>query len=661
MTLFRQLLMVLFLTCLLLLVGGIGVSVMNSRAYIQEQLSVSAQNTAHSLALSIAPAMSRHDPILADTMIRAVFDQGYYRRIDLIDAEDKILVHYERASQANQVPTLLRHWIHLSPAVVTTTINAGWIIAGTLVVESDQSRAYQNLWRMVRQEFDLFASVMLFVGVFSYAALRWLTKPLAEIEAQAEAMYRRDFHEIQHLPRTRELRRVVLAMNRMSRQMRALVGDLLRQVEFFQHQAYVDTVTGLANQAAFDSELGSLLADVEKRMHGALIIFQIDAFSELNARLGRDAADQLLIQVAGRFLKLQEDHSDALVARRQGADFVAFLPNISRDSAEKVLNSLMASVRELPLARTVPNIMFYAGMSYTDVNGEPTQLLPKASLALRLAREGGVQGSHVLQADASHDGALAVLGHGLEVWKSRLDDLLQTDQLQLHYLPCVDLDNRLLHKEVLVRLVVENQVMAAASFIPLIEQFGWESRLDHLVVEKVLHYQMHAAALGLPLDCLSINLSPYSLKLPSFVDALIARIQQVPSVLPYLWFEVSESALVLAPQAVKRLAQWLDDHGSGLVVDRFVMRQSSLAMLGTLPLRALKMDSAMVRDTDKNPDQLFMLSTLLHVAHSRDMLLLADSVEFATQWKVMRQLHVDGGQGFLFGKPRPLEGLPEGV
>lgn len=646
---------------LVLLGGSFLVSVANSRAYLQEQLSAHAEDTATSLSLSLASVMERHDKALTDTMVNAIFDRGYYRRILVLDNHGVIVARRESAANVAEVPSWFIRFVVLTPPQAVSDIGNGWRISGQLIVESHPGFAYRDLWRIAQQELSLYLSVFVCVAVAGYFALRWITRPLAEMEGQAEAIYRRDFREIAVMPRTRELRRVVMAMNRMTRQLSELFSDLVRQVENLRQQAFVDSTTGLANQAAFDAQFRTLLSNSERRVHGALIILQLDDFAGVNSRLGRDQADQLLIQVASRFLKLQENMPETLVARRNGADFVAFVPSVDEPKAQECLKQLMDSVAALPTFRAHPEIRFFTGMAYADVASEPGELLPKASVAVRLARHSEGSGSHVLKASTHRRPELSLLGNSLDEWRSTLDYLLQREDIRLFYQPCVEQNGRLLHKEVLVRLERAGQVVAASAFIPLIEQFGWESRLDRLVVRNVVSYQSEAESLGIPMDVISVNLSPYSLLSNGFIEELQALLISAGSCLPYLQFEISESALTLAPQAVRRLARWLEQGGAGLMLDRFSMRQNSLSMLGSLPLRGLKVDAALVRDVETNPDNRFLLTTLRYVAHSRDMLLLADSVESSSQWQVMRDLKVDGGQGFLFGRPRPLEELPRGA
>lgn len=661
MTLFRQLVILLAAVCLLVVAGSFVVTVQNSRGYLQEQLSSHAQDTATSLGLSLRPALMQHDLPLAETMVSAIFDRGYYRRIVLIDNTGKELLRREAPVGLEGVPGWFVQMVPLRAPKAYTEISSGWKVAGQLVVESHPGIAYRDLWRVAVQQLSLFASVMVLVIALAYLGLRWITRPLEALEEQAEALSRREFRTITLMPRTRELRRVVESMNRMTHQLSDIFSTMVRQVEVLRQQVFQDPVTGLANQAAFETEFRELLASSERRANGALLILQVADFAGVNNELGRDKADLLLQQIAGRFAKLHERIPESIVARRSGADFIAFLPGRTESESHEDVRSLFGSVAELPLLRDHPAIRYYIGAAFGDVASEPGELLPKASLAVKMAQQSSESGTHILRASPQRSQDLALLGDGPDEWKSTLYSLLERQDLQLHYQSSVDGGGKLLHKEVLVRLELAGKPLAAGVFLPLVEQYGWEPWLDRIVVRKVLAYLQDAEQTGIPVGVLSVNLSPYSLADAKFVGDLESMLSEFGELLPKLQFEVAETALTLAPQVVRRLASWLDERGSGLMLDRFAMRQNSLIQLGSLALRGLKVDGAFVREVETNADHRFLLTTLRNVAHSRDMLLLADSVESSSQWQVLKELKVDGGQGYLFGRPRELEPLSRGM
>ncbi len=658
MTLFKQLITVLVINSVLLTLGDLGISMLTARSYLQNQLQISAHNTAHMLAMQLAPAMGRRDLLKTSVMLQAVFDQGYYRQIVLMGANGQVLEKLQRtAVRPSAVPEWFRRLWPMTSQAEHTTLTKGWLIVGSLTVESDADYAYASLWRQANRDVLLGACVLLGMAMLGFLAMGWLTQPLAQLEEAADAVLRREFREISPVPRTREFRRVVEAMNRLTRHVRILIEDLIRQLEEQHNASFQDALTGLANRKAFDRDYLSWQQAEDQWWPAALIILELDQLAELNNRLGTERADQVLVHIAARLRKLQEDHREALIARLQGGRFVVLLPHCERNVAQAVLDYLMSALRLMALTQEDVRVRFYAGMAYATVRDQAADLLPQASKALEMAHANPESGSHVLELAGVIPAFLDAMGNDMAAIKMRMDTLLTSKDVRLYYMPCVDARQHLLHKEILLRLHVDGQVVPAAAFIPLVEQFGWAWRLDFLVLDLVLQYQSDAANLTRPLDCMHINLSPYSLRSEEFMIRLLVRLEESVSLLPFLRFEVNEIAWILAPQAVKQLAHWLNAHGSGLLIDRFAWRQAGLSLLSSLPLQAIKLDAVYALTDAETAEQSTLLQMLLQLMHSMDIQVMVDNIRSEEQWKRLLSLGVDGGQGFWVGEPRELESL----
>lgn len=657
-TVFRQLLVLITGLMLILLAGSFVVSVRHTQTFLEQQLHAHAQDTATSLGLSLAEPLARGDRIIAETMVSAIFDRGYYRRILVTDREGRVLVHRQSPLQLGDVPNWFQQRLPLKPPPGYSEVAGGWAPVAQLVVESHPGYGYRDLWHTALTQGLFFLVVWVLAMVLAWLALRWILRPLAAVEAQAEAICQQDFSEQATLPATPEFRRLVEAMNRLSRRLRAVIDDLERQLDVLRGQVYRDPLTGLGNLASFQHHFQALLTDSERRAQGALIILQVADFARFNQDAGRERADLLLQQIAGRWQTLGEGRPEALLARRNGADFIAFLPGVAEAEALQALAEVFEDVSVLPLLQTVqPPTVVHAGMSLCDVDGEQVELLPKASLAIRMAQSSATSAWHVLRASPANSRELALLGRDTTQWAMLLERVFRDESLRLHVMPNHGLDQRVHHREVLARLEVEGQLLSAAAFMPLIERFGWERRLDMMIVRKMVHWLKQARLIDMAVDRHSINLSPHSLRQPGFVEELLAVLAGAQDVAGRLLFEVSESALTLAPEAVADLAMRLPQLGSGLMVDRFGARQQSLLALGRLPLVAIKVDGVLVRQAEQSAEHRFLLGALVNITHGRDMLLLVDGVESPAQWQVLAALRVDGGQGFLFGQPQPLESL----
>lgn len=655
MTLYRQLVLFVLILCFSLLAGSFVVTVLNARHAVEEQLSVHAQDTATSLALSLQPAVSLNDMVLAGRMIDAIFDGGYYSSILLARPDGSTVVLRHNPVVMEDVPSWFIALIPLQPPAVQSDVSGGWQIAARLTIVSHPGIAYRDLWRTARAEFWLFLITTVLVCILAGVALYWLLRPLKEVEEQAEAVCRRDFRIQPRLPHTRELRNVVQAMNRMTLRLKGIFEEMVQLGDQLRDRAYRDPVTGLSNQNFFDVRYAAMLSSPEERSWGSLMVLQLADFAHYNRLNGRDAGDLLLQQVASVWDRVPGAYPDALVARRMGADFIAHIPGVPRVEGDLLMQQVFASVSALSyMHQGVEPVVFHMGMAWCDADDNAGELMSRAQFALRVAQTRGESGCYAVHGVTRTDASAAALGRSIDEWREVLSEALAQDRILLYFQPVFDPGRHLLHREVLARLQLDDEVLPAGVFIPLVERFGLEQQLDLMIVRKTLSLiedmqLLRAENTG---TRFSINLSPHSLKQSFFAEELLSLLQAYPEHAQYLWFEVPEYAVNMVPEAVRRLALELSMLGSGLVLDHFGAYGVNLSYLGSLPVVALKIDQSFIRDIVANSDHQFLVQSLRYVAHSRDALLLAENIESEEQWSRLRELRVDGGQGFLFGLPQ---------
>ncbi len=231
MTLYRQLLLfTLFLFSVLL--SGVWIEKLYStRSFLVNQLASHAQDTATSLGLSLSPVLAAGDISSADTMMNAVFDRGYYRRISLKDVYGKMISEKTLRVEFEGVPDWFVNLIPIETPVAEALIMAGWNQAGKLYVESHPGYAYKTLWQTAVRISGYFLSTFILVLCFGALGLNLLLKPLKRLEQQAEAICRKEYSIQQELPKTRELRRVVISMIRMTAKVRDMFAEQAKFAE----------------------------------------------------------------------------------------------------------------------------------------------------------------------------------------------------------------------------------------------------------------------------------------------------------------------------------------------------------------------------------------------------------------------------------------------
>ncbi|NJD05513.1 MAG: diguanylate cyclase, partial [Methylococcaceae bacterium] len=447
MTLFRQLCLIILLLFLILSGGSLFLGIHNTRQFLNDQLASHAQDTATSLALSLSTYALPDDRAVMESMIDAIFDRGYYREIVLRSVAGEKLIERTAAVHIEDVPAWFVAAIPLQTPKGEALVTSGWNLAGTLTVASHPGYAYQELWRTAVSTLRWIGLCMVIAMALGAILLRRLLRPLASVERQAEAICNRD-HPIQEtLPRTRELRRVVLAMNRMVTRVREMFEEQSALSEGLRSQLYADPLSGLGNRRYFDAQLEQLLSPHADGGTVALLLFELDGFKDYNDRHGYQAGDELIREAARLTREIAVDH---LSARLSGATFAILMSGSSAEDAGDLALRLCGGLERIeregfPIGASVG----HAGIALARPGALSSEVLSDADQALRAAQLIGPNTWELRAGDVP-----AAYPKGARQWREFLDQALAQGRFSLHFQPVLSLAETpaVLHLEALLRV-----------------------------------------------------------------------------------------------------------------------------------------------------------------------------------------------------------------
>jgi hypothetical protein len=222
MTLYRQIVISIITLLVLGFLGTVVISTNNLRAFIETQLKAHAQDTATSLGLSISPHMQPQDMALIQSMVDAIFDRGYYSRITITALDGKSLLERTAETDAADIPDWFANAVALQTPTAEALVMSGWKQSARIYVTSNPGNAYNELWSNTVATFWLFLAAAAILIALALLAVKVVLKPLHNVELQASAICNRSYPVQKKLPRTRELRRVVLAMNHLAEKVKEI-------------------------------------------------------------------------------------------------------------------------------------------------------------------------------------------------------------------------------------------------------------------------------------------------------------------------------------------------------------------------------------------------------------------------------------------------------
>jgi diguanylate cyclase (GGDEF)-like protein/PAS domain S-box-containing protein len=438
-----------------------------------------------------------------------------------------------------------------------------------------------------------------------------------------------------------------------------LAGDIAFSLEFIEKEeklsylAYYDVLTGLANSTLFHDRLTQLLNGPRRAMHIiAVLLIDLDRFTQLNDTLGRHAGDALLKAVAERLKDTLPDPNGlarisadtfavALTGLQQGTDAALILQDRIFEPLKQVFTVDGDEVR----------LSARAGIALCPGDGEDASTLFKnAEAALKQAQSSGER----LLYYAPEINAKVAQKLTLE---SKLRTALEHEQFVLHYQPKLDArDGRLSGFEALIRWQDPDAgLVPPGQFIPLLEETGLILEVGWWALEKALSDYRRWHDAGMQVPPIAETVSAVQLQQRN-VASLVRRAIDSSSAGPKaLELEITESLIMADIETNIETLRQISDMGVTIAIDDFGTGYSSLRYLAKLPVHSLKIDRSFIITMINDPNSMTIVSTVISLAHALALKVVAEGVDSEEQSKLLRLLKCDEMQGYRFSQPVPAD------
>jgi diguanylate cyclase (GGDEF)-like protein/PAS domain S-box-containing protein len=433
-----------------------------------------------------------------------------------------------------------------------------------------------------------------------------------------------------------------------------LAGDIsfalesIGKQERLDHLAYFDPLTGLANASLFRERLAQQVAAASGKL--SLLILDVARFKSVNDALGRQAGDRLLKEIGQRLRAGQ----DAGRVARIGADRFALLVPQGEDEAARVAEQRLAECFGAPYRPLDAELHLSArvGIAVFPADGRDADtLLANAEAALKKAKSGG-------EKFLFYNQEMSERTHEVLSLESQLRQALERAELLLHYQPKVDLATRaIVGVEALMRWQHPTRgLVPPLKFIPILEENGMIVEAGLWAIGQAARDHRRWRELGLKAPRIAVNVSAVQLRRRDFV----ARLQQAlgaDAQSAGVDLEITESLLMDDIEATIQKLKAARELGLAIAIDDFGTGYSSLAYLSRLPVSTLKIDRSFVQRMLQDADATSIVQTIIGLAHSLRLDVVAEGVEAEDQANVLRLLRCDQMQGYLFSKPVPAADL----
>ncbi len=432
------------------------------------------------------------------------------------------------------------------------------------------------------------------------------------------------------------------------------IAERKSQDDLVAHLAYHDALTGIANRAALNRELSSILARAANGDAVALVFIDLDNFKGINDTFGHSYGDRVLVVVSEMLQRI--DDGRHFVARVGGDEFIVLLEGIGgRAEVAAYADKLLAAFAG-PLA--VDTKSYYVTVSigltmHPEDGATAEELFKNADLAMYKAKELG-KNRYVFfdqWMDESVRQKMAV--------ERDLREAISRQELRLWYQPVVETaTGRIRGLEALIRWQRGGRMIMPGEFIKVAEETGLIVPIGDWVFRTACAFVAALHRQGRTDLVVSINLSVVQLIRSDFVQWARETIAETGVDPGSIAFEITESVLMDSLEANTEKLSEVRRMGVHIYLDDFGTGYSSLKYLRQLPVDILKIDKSFTDDLDAAANEREIIGSIINLAHRARQKVVAEGVETEYQLERLMKFRCDFVQGYYFSKPVPEEDVP---
>jgi diguanylate cyclase (GGDEF)-like protein/PAS domain S-box-containing protein len=419
------------------------------------------------------------------------------------------------------------------------------------------------------------------------------------------------------------------------------------------HSAHHDFLTGLPNRVLLNDRVKQAIAVAARHSRRVAMFFlDLDGFKHINDSLGHPVGDTLLQSVAGRLVECVRNADT--VSRQGGDEFVVLLSEMDRleDAAVMARRMLQAVAKVHVLEQHDLHVSASIGVSVFPEDGLDTDTLIKnADTAMYQAKEQGRQSYRFFTP------AMNVRAVERQFIEENLRSALDRQEFAVHYQPKIDLKTgRCSGVEALARWTHPIRgAIPPGQFIPVAEDCGLILPIGHWVLRESCKQAKAWMDAGVALPTVAVNISAMEFRAPHFLEGVFAVLKETGLNPSALELELTESVLMKHADSTGAILKALKAEGIHLAVDDFGTGYSSLSYLGRFPIDTLKIDQSFVRQISSTSDQTSLVTAVISMGRSLDLLVVAEGVETQEELSFLLDQRCDEAQGNYFSRPVPPE------
>lgn len=631
MSLSKQLLILISALFLMVFSVNFILSVNNIKSYLEGESQVHAQDTATSLGLSLSPHMAEETDPIIESMMNAIFDMGYYQKIELVNIENRPLVSLTNNNSYKDVPEWFVKYLPMKTATAASEISSGWNISGVVYVTVNPGYAYLKLYEQAKNSF-YFSLIAFALSIFLLLViLRLLLSSLKKIDHMAVTIAAGKFETIEQLPWTTEVRNVTTSMNMMSRKIEGVIKNFNTKLEAIGKKLHQDDLTGLYKKSSFETDMKNLFA---AEFDAFILMIKIDGLTELVKELDNDTVENFLKDLAQVLATLSEQGKPGEITpyRFFGSEFVLLLKNITLQQTEEIAKKLRTSFLNVGEKYQKTDIA-HIGVTHFNPVGTTEGILLAAHEAYEQAKLIGANSYYIRTGeDRAKD---------IAEWKSLVFSVIDNQTYKVSFVDKVESfqSGQVLMEEAFTHVTDKNRdPVSIAVFVSIAEKYEKVIEFDKGVTNKVIDYIKSEKIQ----NSVAINLSTRTITNNDFREWLFSLLKQNASIAEQLVFSLSAYAVAKDLTAFKGFIEFAHKLNAKVIIKRFETLSMSPETVKDLKPDFIRLARDIGNGISVDEEKKIFVETIQGIGELLDIRILAENIHSDDDFACIKAIGIAG-------------------
>ena len=607
-----------------------------TREYLETQMASHAQDTATSLGLSISEYLDEDNLVIAKTMAQAIFDSGYYQTIKFTDVQGNVIFELNNPKSVESVPDWFISLSTLTAPTMTSELNNGWVMAGTLSVTSHTAQSYLTLWKHTKNSIIDSLILLLASLIVAYFILREVFKPLIAVEQQALLVTKKRFTLNPEVPVAKELRTVTKAINNMVMNLQRSFDSLTKQTQALTQEVYIDLLTNLGNRKSFENHFHSIRA--ENTLTAMMIT--LPSLNNVNNSMSYQEGDKYVKEVASCIIDSLSELDNSKVFRLNGSTFIV-LAHYDAHFLQRTCITLTDSFDQY--RNQDIHVEGYANIGIMSIKPGATvsDLLSSLDTSCTLDHNKAI--SH----ETTDNDLFSV-----QQWRELIQEIIHSGEINFSVQPIKKAKTQTTqcYFEVFANFIHKGQKINNGHLFTMAEKLNLTEELD-----KKLIRDFCVVKEDFPNDIFALNLTKNSLYSNNFIEWLSLFSQTKPILKSNLVLEINEISLLYNVQVASSHIDIIKELGINICIEHFGTSLTSFRYLQGLDIEYVKIDGSYIQDLTENTQSQFFIQTVISICHGFGIKVLGCLVEKEQTLQILEELGCDAIQGNLVLPPTAIE------